>query len=113
MPGSDEGREVVEPVEAEGNDGEAVPVEGKDGAPVLGDGEGTDGAGDPPPVLGIPPPDGLPLGLGAEGAPPPAEFVLQPPAIRIAPMAIATSDDRATRLSNWGVFSERYLWSRR
>jgi hypothetical protein len=113
MPGSDEGREVVEPVEVEGNDGEAVPVEGKDGAPVPGDGEGIDGAGDPPPVLGIPPPDGLPLGLGVEGAPPPAEFVLQPPAIRIAPMAIATSDDRATRLSNWGVFIERYLWSRR
>jgi hypothetical protein len=95
----DEGSDAVEPVDAEGNDGEAVPVEGIDGTPALGAGDGVDGTGDGvPPVLGIGlPPEGLLVGLGVDGAPPPEEFVLHPPATRIAPMAIATRDDRATR----------------
>jgi hypothetical protein len=99
-------------VEVEGIDGDAVPVDGSEGAPVLGAGDGIDGAGDPP-VLGIGLPEGLLVGLGTDGAPPPDEFVLHPPATRIAPMAIATSDDRVTRMSKWGVFIEMYLWSRR
>jgi len=112
-PGSEEGRDAVEPLEVEGIEGEAVPVEGIDGAPVLGAGDGVDGTGDGvPPVLGIGLPDGPLVGLGMDGAPPPEEFVLHPPAMSNAPTAAATSDVRITRESNWGVFIERYLWSR-
>jgi hypothetical protein len=109
----DDGSDAVEPVDAEGSDGADVPVDGIEGTPLLGAGDGVEGTGDGvPPVLGMGLPDGLLVGLGTDGAPPPAEFVLHPAATRIVPMAMATSDDRITRASNRGVFIEMYLWSR-
>jgi hypothetical protein len=121
-----------EPLPEEGNDAVEPPddvdgIEGADVPPVdvLGIGDelsppGSEGADEPPVLvlgmpapespdgLGIPPPPELPPespdGLGAEGAPPPAEFVLQPPAKSAAPMAMANKDVRSRRAFWSSVF---------
>jgi hypothetical protein len=119
LPLDDEGVEGVEPLEVDGIDGApGEPVDGigddvvppgNEGAPPLGEGEGIEGIDDPeePGVLGIELPDGLPLGLGVEGAPPPDEFVLQPLARRIAVTAIATNEERGFKTR---MLIGKYLW---
>jgi hypothetical protein len=103
----DEGSDAVEPVDVLGIGDELLPPgnEGADEPPVLVLGMP---APESPDGLGIPPPPELPPespdGLGAEGAPPPEEFVLQPPANSAALMAMANNETRSPRAFWSSVF---------
>ncbi len=119
-------------------DGVGEPPAPPGDVPGIGDEEGEPGIPTPPPPLEpgrlapvepvelleppdepdepSEPPDGL-LGEPDDGAPPPAEFVLQPPMISSAPTTDATIARRVTRASARGaeqfgaaVFIAKCLW---